>query len=1010
MGNNITNNKDEFEYKKFQSVFGLPSDKTDGIISNSFQPEICIVTPDIYGLIKNGGIGTSFYHSAIYFKKIGFSVSVIFTLSFDHITDDDVKHANQFYKEKEINLFFLYNEMKEEISTPSHPSEGPPKESYCIYKWLKKKSFDIAFFPDWRGLGFYSAHARRQGLLPKTAVIIQAHSSSLWHALNDRTTDFSLEILRVFHMEREAVRLADAIVSPTRYLLDWKRQHGFVLPENTFVQPYILNWEKPNPVPDVTAVNEFVFFGRLEERKGLSLFCDGLDRFFNSAPSLPKEFKITFLGKFGQTSGEHSLSYLLRRVTKWPVMPEFISNFDAGQALEYLKGGTKLAFVCSRADNSPLTVLECLYNGIPFVAAATGGVPELIRQEDLPMATFAPNAKALFQKMVVALAQGTRVARPRGDIDRINAEWCDAFRTMAWTARRHPAGVAIHTGAPTAGNPPLLTVCVTHFNRRHYLEQTLHGLKNQTFKNFEVILCDDGSTNQEDINYIRSLADDFNSRGWMILRQENAYVGAARNTAARHAQGKYLVFMDDDNYADPFQLETFVLAAETSGAAVLTCVANAFIGSDRPDAGMPIQHRYLPLGGGISINLFENFLGDANCIVRRSSFEEVGGFSEDYGVSWEDYELLMKFVVEGYEVGVIPEPLFWLRTTPGSVSRTSLLVDNSYRALRPLLSRLPWGGVGDAMLHLFGQILSSRLIQGTESGSVSGAGAAMLPYGSDAAAIGSFARYMVANGQTDMAVSMLKTATIADPAVWLVLADVLRRQGKFDAAAQAIMNVNGRLVDPAAWSSVYVTAARITFAQSSELAQTLQHYRMAVSRNPRNITAHLERAHAAAFSGEFAEALMGLWSAARIFSYGYFSLNPDLLPVFRESPVIDAIWHYRHHGIAERRRAPALEIDLVLPSRRNPCDGRMETTVADRAIGSLLAHDCFGAMMEGYIAFEELEGLYFTQDPDARAEMAAADLACGLVFYLGRGKAQGRPAYPVVALTISIDQAESEEF
>src|SRR5581483_10923551 len=97
----------------------------------------------------------------------------------------------------------------------------------------------------------------------------------------------------------------------------------------------------------------------------------------------------------------------------------------------------------------------------------------------------------------------------------------------------------------------------------------LESLKAQDYSNFEVIVVDDGSTLPAAVAYLEELEPEFATRGWRILRQENRYPGAARNNAARHARGEYLLFMDDDNFAKPHEISRFVQVARRTGADLL---------------------------------------------------------------------------------------------------------------------------------------------------------------------------------------------------------------------------------------------------------------------------------------------------------------------------------------------------------------------------------------------------------------------------------------------------------
>src|SRR5260370_34840818 len=99
-------------------------------------------------------------------------------------------------------------------------------------------------------------------------------------------------------MDRVSFSAADLVVSASQYLLKWMQQNGWDLPEQTYVAPYVL----PNTVRSEEAVprqtrrkvREIVFFGRLEIRKGLKLFCDAVDELCADSPH--RDFNVTFLG------------------------------------------------------------------------------------------------------------------------------------------------------------------------------------------------------------------------------------------------------------------------------------------------------------------------------------------------------------------------------------------------------------------------------------------------------------------------------------------------------------------------------------------------------------------------------------------------------------------------------------------------------------------------------------------------------------------------------------------
>jgi len=96
---------------------------------------------------------------------------------------------------------------------------------------------------------------------------------------------------------------------------------------------------------------------------------------------------------------------------------------------------------------------------------------------------------------------------------------------------------------------PLISVVIPTYNREHCVRQSLDSVFGQTFKDFEVIVVDDGSTDGT-VEILKSYGDRIR-----LICQKNAGAGAARNTAIRVAQGKYVAFLDSDDQWRPEKLE-----------------------------------------------------------------------------------------------------------------------------------------------------------------------------------------------------------------------------------------------------------------------------------------------------------------------------------------------------------------------------------------------------------------------------------------------------------------------
>jgi GT2 family glycosyltransferase len=147
--------------------------------------------------------------------------------------------------------------------------------------------------------------------------------------------------------------------------------------------------------------------------------------------------------------------------------------------------------------------------------------------------------------------------------------------------------------------------------------------------------------------------------------------------------------MDDDNYAKPNQISTFIKVAIATGADTVTSAMDLFAGTAPPQPGQKPWARWIFLGGAPTTGAFRNCFGDANACTRRDTFLRLGGFSEDYGITHEDWEFHARAVLQGCRVETTPEALFYYRMTDHSMIRSTPRYANHRRYLRPYLEQVP---------------------------------------------------------------------------------------------------------------------------------------------------------------------------------------------------------------------------------------------------------------------------------------------------------------------------------
>lgn len=136
-----------------------------------------------------------------------------------------------------------------------------------------------------------------------------------------------------------------------------------------------------------------------------------------------------------------------------------------------------------------------------------------------------------------------------------------------------------------------ISIIIPTFNVEKYINECLDALLAQTFKNYEIIVVDDGSSDNT-INILNEYKK--NHCNIKLIQQENRYAGVARNNGMKYAQGKYLLFLDSDDFFESNMLEKIYNKAIECDAEVVLFNGDYF--NDNENKFMPeINHIFIDL-------------------------------------------------------------------------------------------------------------------------------------------------------------------------------------------------------------------------------------------------------------------------------------------------------------------------------------------------------------------------------------------------------------------------------
>ena len=517
------------------------------------------------------------------------------------------------------------------------PVQREMRHAYRVHEHLKTRAPDLVLSTQTLGTLYFALRARELGVcFQRTRFVVVLDTFELQRRLNERLVTSGPYALIRFHLERAVAQSADVCVAPSQRFVDNAVRTGAAAPGSRFVV-----------LPEVEAVrgvseaasdrrSGFVIPDAAPLARNIALFATVAKRHPEALRDLQGRVRlhVDTVDRGGTVTALCAAHFAGTEVA-WTVGP-CNGEVDTGEAVRFVPYcedffalGAALAPVLRGA---PALIGRGTAVGEPFEAAGVAVEPFPDAMADA-LAEAAEGGRAL------------RVTAHRADRE---ASWRRLFGNLA-----PPRPVEV-CGAP------LVTVCILHFNRPELVRQAVASVLGQSYRRLEILLFDDGSDAPGVVAELEALVDAHAGR-IRLLRQDNRYLGAARNGAARAAGGEYVYFLDDDNVLKPGAVETLVRAAQTCGADFIGSFSDIFTGGDMPDPAAVAERRILQAGDDAGFSLFQNAILDGNALCRREAFLDLGGNTEDYGIGKDDQEFFARAIRSGRSAAIVPEALFWAR-------------------------------------------------------------------------------------------------------------------------------------------------------------------------------------------------------------------------------------------------------------------------------------------------------------------------------------------------------------
>lgn len=192
----------------------------------------------------------------------------------------------------------------------------------------------------------------------------------------------------------------------------------------------------------------------------------------------------------------------------------------------------------------------------------------------------------------------------------------------------------------------LISIIIPCYNDHQYVEQAVNSAINQTYKNKEIIVVDDGS-DKKTKEVLRNLEDKIS----LLITQDNQGQSKARNIGISRAKGQYIVTLDSDDFFErEFCAEALNAFKTIDDTILVSCYSKLIFENSNEDI-------YQPSGGNINNVLIKN-VAMGSVMFSKESWKHVSGYDEDMRDGFEDWEFYIRLLSNGGQVTIIKQPLF----------------------------------------------------------------------------------------------------------------------------------------------------------------------------------------------------------------------------------------------------------------------------------------------------------------------------------------------------------------
>lgn len=644
-----------------------------------------LVTNEYEGIYRNGGIGTHYKNLAVNLSKAGWYIIVLICNSSSNFNGNSpFPEVGLLFSTGELANILEVDDAQKSILREVHADSLDIQSFSCLFyteavlNYFNDSKIYVEFH-EMMGIGYRTIQAKESGAIRGNFVVgVTLHSNSEWLVeVNEKFYELPLaDFWQRCYYEEYSFENADLSFFPSFSLKNtvasykWNTDNAIHLPY--FVPIVEIHKELLKKQKISSGINQhkltIIFFGRLEERKGLCTFVEALNRI---DVTLQESIQVIFMGKVIPLQSftlysMNSSSYIKRALSKI-IQYSILSDLSSSEAINFIAAlNSPIVCLTSHQENFPNTSLEMGQLPVRLVVSDIGGFREtltLINRSDEVYWFESANSSSLAQEIKEAVTSQTKeISIPkREEILSLNSKLLHKRLEYIETKYKELKSENEHI----LNQNPKVTIGITCFNLGQYLLECLESVRNQTYANLEVLVLDDASTDEFTCNIFSNASSTYSNFEFIKLN-ENVGLGNARNLLVERATGDFFIPLDADNFMLPNAVEKFVIALFLSKANVVSCKQQKY-GYD----SLNFTGAYLPL------LMITNITGDAFSIFRTEILKNII-HSKNRSVLTHDWQIFSALVATDIKIAYYPYPLYYYRVRHNSMIRSALPKQQRY--------------------------------------------------------------------------------------------------------------------------------------------------------------------------------------------------------------------------------------------------------------------------------------------------------------------------------------------